>query len=318
MLGANIKKRRYELNLSQQELADRMGYKTRSTIAKIESGENDVTQSKLLKFAAVLDTTVEQLIGTYDTKGNVIASSDSVLQLSERKNKNAVIILAGGKSVRNQQSIPSQFINVLGKPILVYCLEAYQNHPLIDDIYVVCLKGWESIVISYAKQYGISKMRMLVLSGSSGVKSAKNGYNAIKERYTAQDNLIIQESTRPMINADIISKLLLVCEEKGTATVCRKMDEHIHFLLQGQKPTYLEKGSVVDLQSPEAYKFKRFGEIIDLAEKQGQRLDENCGTMLMYNMGLDINFVECDFNNIKIVRQEDIAMFTSIMKNIYT
>ena len=52
-LGTNIRKRRYELNLSQQDLADAMGYKSRSTIAKIESGENDVTQSKLRRFAQV-------------------------------------------------------------------------------------------------------------------------------------------------------------------------------------------------------------------------------------------------------------------------
>ena len=50
-LGDNIKKRRYELKMSQQELADAMGYKTRSTIAKIESGENDVSQKKLQKFS---------------------------------------------------------------------------------------------------------------------------------------------------------------------------------------------------------------------------------------------------------------------------
>ena len=64
-VGANIKKRRYELRMSQQELADAMGYSTRSTIAKIESGENDVSQKKLQKFATALDTTVEALISGY-------------------------------------------------------------------------------------------------------------------------------------------------------------------------------------------------------------------------------------------------------------
>ena len=64
-VGANIKKRRFELRMSQQELADAMGYKTRSTIAKIESEENDVSQKKLQKFAEVLDTTPEALIMGY-------------------------------------------------------------------------------------------------------------------------------------------------------------------------------------------------------------------------------------------------------------
>ena len=61
-VGENIRKRRTELGMSQQSLASAMGYKTRSTIAKIESGENDVSQKKLKKFAEVLDTTVASLI----------------------------------------------------------------------------------------------------------------------------------------------------------------------------------------------------------------------------------------------------------------
>ena len=46
-VGTNIKNRRREIKMTQQELADAMGYKSRSTIAKIESGENDISQKKL-------------------------------------------------------------------------------------------------------------------------------------------------------------------------------------------------------------------------------------------------------------------------------
>ena len=115
-IGANIKKRRFELRMSQQELADKLGYKTRSTIAKIESGENDVSHKKLQKFAEVLDTSVEQLISGYTLAPQnleVAATSDV------RSNKNIAVILAGGKTGRNRQSIPNQFINVQGKPLLV-------------------------------------------------------------------------------------------------------------------------------------------------------------------------------------------------------
>ena len=104
-LGDNIKKRRFELRMSQQELADAMGYKTRSTIAKIESGENDVSQKKLQRLALVLDTTPEALISGYK-----FSPSDNLEQIDLRdskRNKNIVVILAGGKSGRNQQNIPS-------------------------------------------------------------------------------------------------------------------------------------------------------------------------------------------------------------------
>ena len=109
-VGANIKKRRFELRMSQQELADAMGYSTRSTIAKIESGENDVSQKKLQKFATALDTTVEALISGYAAPSPAPAEATVG---GKRRSRGAVIILAGGKAGQNRQNVPTQFVNVL-------------------------------------------------------------------------------------------------------------------------------------------------------------------------------------------------------------
>lgn len=65
-IGTNIKLRREELGISQDELAEKMGYKSRSTIAKIEKGVNDVVQSNIVKFADVLKTTPSRLMGWED------------------------------------------------------------------------------------------------------------------------------------------------------------------------------------------------------------------------------------------------------------
>lgn len=62
-IGKKIKNRRKEIGMSQDELADRMGYKSRSTIAKIEKGVNDVTQTNIVKFAEVLNTSLAYLMG---------------------------------------------------------------------------------------------------------------------------------------------------------------------------------------------------------------------------------------------------------------
>ena len=65
-LGDRIRIRRNELNLSQTELAEKMGYSDRSTIAKIESGKNDLNQSKIQQMAECLQTTPEYLMGWTD------------------------------------------------------------------------------------------------------------------------------------------------------------------------------------------------------------------------------------------------------------
>lgn len=311
-VGDNIKKRRFELRMSQQELADAMGYKTRSTIAKIESGENDVSQKKLQRFAAVLDTTVEALIAGY---GRMESPSAAALP-DTGKHKTAVIILAGGKSGRNRQNIPSQFININGKPILVYSMDAYQAHPAVDDIYVVCLKGWENIVKAYADQYGITKLRGLIGAGSSGIASLKNALDHIKDRYEPDDVILIQEATRPLVSVEMISNLLRACAEKGTATTCHSMGDYVQFRVCDTRAEYVDRDSLIALQSPEAHTMGLLRAVFQKAQAQDHPLTESCCTMLLYNLGYDINFIDSSVNNIKIIREEDIASFGALAKTM--
>ena len=311
-VGANIKKRRLSLQMSQQELADAMGYKTRSTIAKIESGENDVSQTKLRKFAAALNTTVEALIANEAVPA---VETPVYPQFSgQRRNKNIAVVLAGGKFGRNHQNIPSQFINVHGKPIIVYCLEEYQAHPAIDEIYVVCLKGWESIVTAYAKQYGITKLQRILPGGDSGMASLKNAVDDIRHLYSADDLLIIQESTRPLVGAETISKLLLACADTGSATICHRRQEYVQVRVDGEKAEYMDRDAMIALQSPEVHRLALITEVFEKASTR-QSMTESCFTMLLHNLGYRVNFVEGSMNNIKIANDEDIAIFGALVKN---
>lgn len=75
IVGERIKQRREELKLSQDELATKMGYKSRSTIAKIESGNDDLSQSKLQAFATALETSPGWLLGTAAITGGIVAAA---------------------------------------------------------------------------------------------------------------------------------------------------------------------------------------------------------------------------------------------------
>lgn len=310
-VGDNIKKRRYELRMSQQELALAMGYKTRSTIAKIESGENDVSQKKLQKFAMVLDTTVANLVSGYDNEITIVISDIE----EGRRNKNIVVILAGGKTGKNRQNIPSQFINVGGKPVIVYPMEVYQSHPAIDEIYIVCLKGWENIVKAYAGQYGITKLKGIVPAGISGVSSFKNALDYLNTKFSDEDYVIIQEATRPLVTTETVSVLLRDAQEKGSATACHLMNDYVQFNMSTLAPRYIDRDTTVAMQSPEVHKISIMNEVFAKAEKKGHSLSETCCTMLMYNLGFKVNFVETAVNNIKISREQDLAAFSAIIKS---
>lgn len=309
-IGTNIKKRRYELRITQQELANTLGYKTKSTIAKIEADVINVSSKKLFLFAKALDTTVEQLLLGTDSP-SVISSS----HISKSENRNIVIILAGGKSTRNAQNIPNQFISVLGKPVIMYALEAYENHPLIDEIYIVCLKGWEDIVTSYANQYRISKLKAIVPSGETAILSAKNGVDYLRDFCKGDDLIIFQEATRPLVTEELISRLIQTAKEKGSAVIASPMNDHVQFLYDEYGSRYIDRNQIVSIQTPEAYFFNDLVSTFRSTDNSGYDYSETCVCMYMYNNRFRTVFVESSYNNMKIIRQEDVKILEAIIKN---
>lgn len=82
-IGKNIMARRKELGLTQEELAKKLGYKSKSTINKIENGTNDIPQSKIIKFAEALDTSPAYLMGWEKVQKNNDTITDVVLRMTK-------------------------------------------------------------------------------------------------------------------------------------------------------------------------------------------------------------------------------------------
>ena len=79
--------------------------------------------------------------------------------------KNIALLIAGGQGSRMNFAIPKQFMTINDKPVIVYTMEAFEKHPSIDAIAVVCLDGWEHILKGYAKQYNIKKLKFSTKTG---------------------------------------------------------------------------------------------------------------------------------------------------------
>ena len=314
-VSQNIRMRRLELGMSQKDLAAAAGYKSTSSIAKIESGSNDLPISKLEAIAKALDTTTERLV-----LGQLVASRQPREAEGDgggdKGFRCCAIVLAGGKSTRNQQNIPNQFINVLGKPVIMYSMEAYQAHPLVDEIYVVCLRGWERTVRAYAEQYGIAKLRGIVAAGESGLESIRAGFEAARADGLADDDVVVvQETTRPFVTEETISKLLNSCIEHGSSVICEPLRDHLAFLRnEDEGVSYLDRNRLVSMQSPDAHRASVLDAMFAEARALGLPLDENCCGMLLHSLGRPLHFCEGKHNNIKLVRQEDIAVFTALLR----
>ena len=128
---------------------------------------------------------------------------------------NIALIIAGGSGQRMHQDIPKQFIYVYDKPVIIYTLEAFQKHPDIDAIQVVCLDGWHEILRAYAKQFNISKLVGVVSGGKNGQASICNGLSALKDIYNEDDIVLVHDAIRPMVSSEIISDCIAKCNIFG-------------------------------------------------------------------------------------------------------
>ena len=130
---------------------------------------------------------------------------------------NIAIIIAGGSGQRMGQDIPKQFINVYDKPILIYTLESFQNHPMIDAIELVCKEGWEDIIWAYAKQFNINKLKWIVSGGLTGQESIRNGVYNLEGKCCEDDNIIIHDGIRPLVENSVLSDVIIKCDDFGNA-----------------------------------------------------------------------------------------------------
>ena len=130
---------------------------------------------------------------------------------------NIAIIIAGGVGSRMGQDLPKQFINVYDKPVLLYTLEGFQKHPQIDAIELVCIDGWHEIVWAYAKQFNITKLKWIVSGGKTGQESIRNGVYGLEGKANPDDNIIIHDGIRPLVEPSVLSDVISKCSQYGNA-----------------------------------------------------------------------------------------------------
>lgn len=320
-IGENIRKRRLALGFSQQELADALGYKTRSSIAKLEKNSSALSPQKLVALAHTLRTSVKFLVsGDYTDGEKLRGALISDLRFEDndkvkRKQKCSAVILAGGKNRINKYNIPYQFVTVRDKPIILYTLEAFQHHPQVDEIHVVCLKGWEDSIPAYAEKYNISKIKEIIPAGNTGIESVKNAVEWLASTHSILDLILIHEATRPLVAPETITNAIRCCKQYGSAVTFERMDQMTPFLVNNNNMglTHLPASCVIDIQSPEVYTLGALRQAFFDAAKISHPLEETICAVFLHNLGRELKFCEGSHSNRRIVYEEDLKLLESFV-----
>ena len=226
---------------------------------------------------------------------------------------NVALIIAGGSGNRMHQDIPKQFLTVNERPVIVYTLEAFERHPAIDSIAVVCLEGWEQVLSAYAKQFNITKLKYIFPGGKTGQESIRNGVFGLEENCGPDDIVLIHDAIRPMISPEIISDSIRVTKKYGNATAVIPCSEAMMETEDGKISTgSYPRDKLKRTQTPQTFFIKDICNLHRRALEAGVT-NSVASCTLMIEMGEKVYFSAGSEKNIKLTTVEDIDIFKALL-----
>ena len=226
---------------------------------------------------------------------------------------NIALLIAGGSGNRMHKDIPKQFLTVNECPVIVYTLEAFERHPEIDAIAVVCIEGWELVLWAYAKQFNITKLKYVVPGGENGQASIRNGVYELEKYFGKDDIVLIHDAIRPMVSAEIISDCIRVVTRYGNAITVIPCAEAMMQTKDGVVSVgSYPRDNLKRTQTPQGF---RIGKICDLHRRALKAGITNsvASCTLMIEMGDQVYFSAGSEKNIKLTTIDDIDIFKALL-----
>ena len=225
---------------------------------------------------------------------------------------NNVLIFAGGAGRRmNSRSKPKQFLKLYGKEIIIHTLENFQNHPEVDNIVVVCIKGWITYLQKLLAQYGMDKVRLIVAGGKTGQESIYNGLCALSDFAPEDSIVLVHDGVRPFVTDTLISDCIKSVKKNGSAITVTPATETI-VELDGKKIDNITDRSKCYLaKAPQCF---FLGQLLAAHEKAIKDGNTNMidSASLMRHYGHKLFVVPGTADNIKITTPADFYTFRAL------
>lgn len=226
---------------------------------------------------------------------------------------NVALLTAAGNGSRMHQDIPKQFITVDNKPIIIHTMEAFQKHPSIDAIICVTLESWIEVLLAYAKQFNITKLKWVIPGGKTGQESIRNGLNKLSEECGEDITVMIHDGNRPLVSSEIISDSLATYKKYGNAVAAIPCVEVIFESDDGKNSIKsIPREKVYRTQTPHTYKLHEILECYRKAEKLGIS-GTAASPILMEKFGKTTYFSKGSEENLKITILDDLKIFKAIL-----
>ena len=234
---------------------------------------------------------------------------------------NIAVILAGGTGSRMGGSLPKQFLDLDGRPVIVNSIEAFDSHPAIDEVAVVIHPDWRGRMEEIVAQGHWQKVKKIIDGGSERYMSSLNAIMAYIDE-PDDTNLLLHDAARPFLSADIIDRVVSALERHDAVGVAVPSTDtvwevHPDFIVEQTTEISRfvaripERKLMWRAQTPQAFRLPLIRDAYQRALQDPRfQATDDCGVVRKYMPGTKITVVEGNERNRKITFPEDLQIAT--------
>lgn len=231
---------------------------------------------------------------------------------------NIGVIFAGGAGTRmNTKSRPKQFLELNGKPIIIYTIELFDNHPEIDGIVVVCLESWIPFLEKMLNKFEITKVVKVIPGGLTGQDSIYKGLCAAEEYAIEQHDsdtiVLIHDGVRPLITEETISANIFMVKECGSCITTVPATETVIVDNHDETLSIPKRSDCMMARAPQSFFLKDIIGAHRISQKEGKSdFIDSCSLMSHY--GYKMGLVQGPMENIKITTPTDFFVLRAMVE----
>ena len=232
--------------------------------------------------------------------------------------KCTAIVLSAGRGSRMGTDTPKQYLDLCGRPVLYYCLKAFQDS-FIDEIIIVAAKDdFSYIKEEITDKYGITKASSMAEGGAQRYDSVLNGLRAVEE----SDYVFIHDGARPFVDGEMLARAYETVSKFGTAIVAVPSKDTVKITDEkGVAVDTPDRSSVWLMQTPQVFLFKEIKEAYERMAAQknedesGSAVKITDDAMVMELFGtLPVHVSPGSYRNIKITTPEDMLIADAFLR----
>lgn len=229
---------------------------------------------------------------------------------------NIAIIFAGGSGVRMGAGIPKQFLEVEGKPVLIYTLKQFQYHRRIDKIYLSVKEEYIPYAQSLIDEFRITKVAGIVPGGATSQDSIYQALQRAAAENPEDSIVLLHDGVRPFITYDVITENIKSVKKYGNAITCTACYETILLSEDGiGVDDVTNRDQTFAAQAPQSFYLKdiiHYHDQVRASETGYENMVDAC--TIIRSLGVKAHIVKGNRGNIKVTTPEDVYVFSALLQ----